>query len=120
MSSNTLTYRGYTARIEFDADDGILVGEVLGLNDRITFHAEKTSELADAFEEAVDHYLRDCEATGRAPDKPASGRILLRIAPEIHARASVAAQSEGKSLNQWIADALARATRHTHGGEHHA
>lgn len=120
MSSNNLNYRGYTARIEFDAEDGVLVGEVLGLNDRITFHADNTSDLTGAFEEAIEHYLADCKATGRNPDKPASGKILLRVAPEIHARASVAAQAEGKSLNKWISDALASATRQTNGGEHHA
>lgn len=120
MSSNTLTYRGYTARIEFDAEDAILVGEVLGLNDRINFHAENAADLAGAMEEAVDHYLADCEATGRNPDKPASGKILLRVAPEVHARVSVAAQAEGKSLNQWIAETLARAAQGGNDGEHRA
>lgn len=114
MSSNTLTYQGYIARIEFDAEDELLVGEVLGINDRITFHAESAGELSAAFEDALDHYLTDCKATGRSPDRPVSGKILLRMPPEVHARSSVAAQAAGKSLNQWIADALARASGDSH------
>ena len=109
MMTNVLKYQGYTARIEFDAEDEVFVGHVLGIADRISFHGESVAELTDAFHGAVDHYLDDCRATGREPLKPASGRVLLRIPPEVHAAASIAAQASGKSLNQWAADAIARA-----------
>lgn len=107
--TNVIKYQGYTARIEFDAEDEVFVGQVLGIADRISFHGESVAELTDAFHVAVDHYLEDCRATGREPLKPASGRVLLRIPPEVHAAASIAAQASGKSLNQWAADAIARA-----------
>jgi len=35
---------------------------------------------------------------------------MLRVPPEVHAAASIAAQAAGKSLNQWAAEVLARAT----------
>ena len=111
--TNVLKYQGYTARIEFDAEDEVFVGHVLGIADRISFHGESVAELTDAFHVAVDHYLEDCQATGREPLKPASGRVLLRIPPEVHAAASVAAQASGKSLNQWAADAIAQAAGET-------
>jgi predicted HicB family RNase H-like nuclease len=38
-----------------------------------------------------------------------SGKILLRVAPEVHARAALTAEAQGKSLNQWAAEVLARA-----------
>lgn len=107
--TNVLKYQGYTARIEFDAKDKVFVGHVLGTVDRISFHSESAAELTDAFHVAVDHYLEDCRATGREPLKPASGRVLLRIPPDVHAAASIAAQASGKSLNQWAVDAIARA-----------
>ena len=106
---NAIKYLGYTARVDFDAEDGLFVGHVLGIADRISFHGESVSELNSAFREAIDHYLEDCKATGREPLKPASGRVLLRIPPEIHAAANIAAQASGMSLNQWATDAIARA-----------
>jgi predicted HicB family RNase H-like nuclease len=106
---NTMTHGGYTARIEFDERDGIFVGRVLGLRGIISFHGETVAELRREFAVAVDDYLRDCNEQGLAPEKPASGRLLLRVPPEVHSRALVAAKSKGKSLNQWATEALQRA-----------
>jgi len=39
-------------------------------------------------------------------DVPASGRLILRIPPELHSRAAVIAKSEGRSLNTWVTDAV--------------
>lgn len=103
---NTMTYKGYTSRIDFDGRNNILVGRLLGIHDIIGFHADTVSGLRVAFEEAVDDYLETCEKVGKAPDKPASGKLLLRIPPELHAAALVRAQSVGKSLNQWATEAL--------------
>jgi len=35
---------------------------------------------------------------------------MLRIPPEVHARAAMMAEAQGKSLNQWAADVLADAS----------
>ena len=107
--NNTMTYKGYMARVEFDPRDEIFVGRVLGIEDRISFHGETVAKLRAGFHAAIDHYLADCTATGRAPQKPYSGRILLRLPPEVHARAAMMAEARGKSLNQWAAEVLARA-----------
>ena len=107
--NNTMTYKGYLARVEFDPRDEIFVGRVLGIEDRISFHGETVAKLRAGFHAAIDHYLADCTATGRAPQKPYSGRILLRLPPEVHARAAMMAEAHGKSLNQWAAEVLARA-----------
>jgi predicted HicB family RNase H-like nuclease len=37
--------------------------------------------------------------------------MMLRVPPEVHAAALVAAQGEGKSLNQWAAEVLAEAVQ---------
>lgn len=54
---NTLTYRGYIAHIEFDADDRLFFGRLVGIRDIVTFHGRTVDELESAFKEAVDHYL---------------------------------------------------------------
>jgi len=107
---NTMTYRGYAARIEYSDDDQCLVGHIAGINDVVGFHAESVDELHKAFEEAVEDYLEACEKLGRAPQKPYSGRLMLRVPPEVHAAVAVAAQVSGKSINQWAAEVFTKAT----------
>ncbi len=108
---NTMHHRGYVARVDFDERDGILVGRLLGVNAIISFHSETVAGLRREFEVAVDDYLDDCAQRGIAPEKPASGKLMLRVAPEVHAAVSIAAQAAGKSINQWAADALIKAAQ---------
>jgi predicted HicB family RNase H-like nuclease len=67
-------------------------------------------ELRGVFEAAVNDYLEDCVEQGLAPEIPVSGKIMLRVPPEVHGAALVAAKPAGKSLNQWAAEALKNAT----------
>ena len=106
---NTLIHKGYTARIDFDERDNIFVGRVLGLHAMISFHGETVAELRTACETAIDEFLLDCQEQGIRPEKPASGKLMLRV-PPIHGAALVAAQAAGKSLNQWATDVLEEAT----------
>lgn len=103
---NTMTFKGYTARVEIDDRDNLLVGHLLGVRDIVGFHADDVAGLRTAFEEAVIDYLDTCAKLGKQPEKPASGRLMLRVAPEIHSAALIAAQASGISLNQWAAKAL--------------
>lgn len=109
MSSNTMSYKGYTARIEYSDEDGCFVGHLAGISDTVGFHGETVAELRSAFRDAVDDYLEMCERLNRPPQKPYSGKIMLRVPPDLHARAAIAAEATGKSLNQWAADVLKQA-----------
>ena len=104
---NTMNYKNYTARIEYSDEDDCFIGHIAGINDVVGFHANSVSELHAAFEEAVDDYIQTCKKTGRSPQKPYSGKIMLRVPPEIHARAAMMAEAHGKSLNSWITELLA-------------
>lgn len=106
---NTMLYRGYSARIEFDEADRIFVGHVAGIRDIVGFHGTSVGELEAAFRDAVEGYLAHCAKQGLTPNKPFSGRLLLRLPPEVHAQASLAAQTAGVSLNQWAANMLEQA-----------
>jgi predicted HicB family RNase H-like nuclease len=110
MRNTTIKYRGYAALIEYDALDRIFAGSVLGMSEQLEFHGASVDELHADFEFAIEHYLSECKKEGRTPEKPASGKLLLRLPPEVHASAIVNAASAGKSLNQWLADAIAKAT----------
>jgi predicted HicB family RNase H-like nuclease len=106
---NMMTYKGYAARIEYSDDDGCFVGHIAGIRDVIGFHGESVAELRDAFSEAVDDYLATCEKLGRPPQKPYSGKVLLRIDPQLHAEAAALAEAQGKSLNAWTQEQIQRA-----------
>ena len=81
---NTLSYKGYTAKIEFDPDDNILFGNIVGIRDTVGFNGETVAELKDAFREAVDFYLESCEKYGRVPDKPFSDKFDVRVESSLH------------------------------------
>jgi len=103
---NMMKYRSYVARIEYDEEDRIFVGHLAGIKDIVGFHGSTVNELERAFHESVDNYLAISEETGRRPQKPYSGNLMLRIPPEIHAAVATAAQIHGKSINQWASDIL--------------
>jgi predicted HicB family RNase H-like nuclease len=108
--SNILEYRGYRARVEFDAGDAIFFGRIAGIRDGIGFHADTVVGLQAAFHEAVEDYIDACNAISKAPEKPFSGKMMLRVDPAIHARSIEAAELAGKSLNQWTEEVLRQAT----------
>jgi len=103
---SSMTYKSYTARVEYDNRDDVFVGRVLGLQSILSFEGNSVEALKSAFEEAINDYLQECQEKGLTPEKPASGKLLLRMTPEIHGAALVAAQASGKSLNQWATDVL--------------
>ena len=106
---SVLNYKGYAARVEFDADDRLFVGHVAGVRDVVGFHATSVDALEAAFREAVDDYVATCAKIGKTPQRTYSGQLMLRVDPEVHARAARAAELAGKSLNQWGEEVLAKA-----------
>lgn len=104
-----MAYKGYTTSITFDTDDKIIVGRVLDIDDIISFHGASVAEFEAAFQAAVDGYTAACAQLGSAPEKPASGKMMLRIAPAVHAAALKAAARKGVSLNKWAEQALGAA-----------
>jgi len=105
-----MNYKGYCAKVEFDPEDRIFVGRIIGTRDVIGFHGESVTELETAFHEAVDNYLAACEKLGQKPDKPYSGNLMLRIPADVHAAVAAAAQANGKSINQWATGVLESAS----------
>lgn len=103
---NTLSYKNLTARIEFDSDDNIFFGRVLDVDDIIGFHGETVTELTADFHHAIDHYLDVCKERGEEPRKTYSGKLTLRISPDIHADIAIAAAHTGKSINKWVTETL--------------
>jgi len=93
----------------FDAEDKVIVGRVLDIDDIISFHGESVVEFESNFGAIVDDYIATSKALGSQPEKPASGKLMLRIAPTVHAAALKAAAQSGTSLNKWAEKALGMA-----------
>jgi predicted HicB family RNase H-like nuclease len=63
---SAMTYNGYEARVEYDADYGIYVGHLAGIDDVVGFHADSAADLKLAFREAVDDYVATCAKLGKS------------------------------------------------------
>ena len=97
-----MQYKGYSAIVRYSAEDECLVGHIAGINDIVGFHGDSVEEMRKAFEESVDFYLESCARMGHEPNKPYSGRVTLRLPPELHAKLAIQAEMEGSSLNNWM------------------
>ena len=105
----TMIYKGYAARIAYSEEDGCFVGHLAGIRDVVGFHATTVRKLRSAFREAVDDYVQACDRAEIAPKRPYSGKLMLRLPPEVHAAVAPAAEVDGKSINQWAAEVFERA-----------
>ncbi|MCY2924702.1 MAG: type II toxin-antitoxin system HicB family antitoxin [Planctomycetota bacterium] len=101
-----IEYKGYFGKVEYDAEANILHGEVLGIRDVVTFQARSVDEVERAFHESVDDYLAFCRDRGEKPDKPCSGKFVVRIGSDLHRRVAALAQESGKSINTIISECL--------------
>ena len=103
-----MEYKGYSAKIEFDEDANIFHGEIINLRDVITFEGETVDGLRQAFQQSVDDYLEFCAARGEDPEKPYSGKFVVRVEPELHKRISIEARKRGVSINALVGEALSK------------
>ncbi len=108
-----MEYKGYRAMVEYDHEVDVFHGEVIDTRDVIVFEGTSVEQLRSEFQLSIEDYLAVCAERGRSPDKPFSGRIPLRVAPNIHRAATAAAKAEGKSLNAWISETVERAANRT-------
>jgi len=104
-----LKYKGYTGQVNFDPDAEIFHGEVIDTRDVITFQGRNVKEIKKAFRDSIDDYLEFCDSRQEKPDKPFSGKFVLRLTPELHHKVYLMAIQSGKSLNSWIREVLKKA-----------
>ncbi|MCP4683640.1 MAG: type II toxin-antitoxin system HicB family antitoxin [Desulfobacterales bacterium] len=105
---NTMEYKGYVAKIEYDPEIRMFCGTVINATPN-TFYGGSIDELEKEFATTMEEYSKFCKEKNIEPKKPYSGKFNLRIAPGLHGQISSTAAIEGKSLNQWIADTLEHA-----------
>lgn len=99
-----LKYKGYMGTIEPNIEEGTLFGKVAFIRDLVTYEADNLNDLKNEFQVSVDDYLAFCEERGKEPNKPLKGSFNVRISPELHRAAVMAAGDE--SLNAFVGEAI--------------
>ncbi len=102
----TMTHDGYLATLEIDEEAAVIHGRVVNARAVLTFEGETLAELRAAFADTIADYREWCRERGVEPEKPYSGTLSLRIAPELHRRVAEQAAKAGESINQFIAERL--------------
>lgn len=106
----SLTYKGYTASVEYDEDDNLLWGKVDGISDGIIFHSDTTEGIRKEFQASIGDYLQWCAEEGKQPQRPTSESLKLQFVPSVSNAARAAAARAGQSLNDWLQALAARET----------
>lgn len=105
---NTMTIDGYRAVVQYDPDIEMFRGEFVGLNGGADFYAADIEGLKREGRVSLKVFLEMCAEDGVEPVKTFSGKFNVRVPPELHAEIAQVAAAEGKSLNQWVIEALDR------------
>ena len=103
---NIMIVEGRKAKIEYDSEIDMFRGETLGLNGGADFYGQTPDELRLEFKNSLKVFLDVCQEKGIDPYKEYSGKFNLRIPTDLHAEIASKASAEGKSLNQWVVEAL--------------
>ena len=75
-----MRYKGYLGKVDVDGDE--FYGTVVNLHrDHVDFRGKTIDEVQQAFRESIDFYLEGCRKDGEEPEKPFSGRFVVRLSP---------------------------------------
>lgn len=106
-----LKYKGYVGHVEFDGDADIFHGVIVGIHDEITFQGNSVDEIHQAMKDSVEDYLDMCRKYAKEPEKPFSGKLIVRLNSELHRKVACAALREKESINKWITKTLEEKAR---------
>ena len=104
--SSVMEYKGYVGSVEFSQEDAVFFGKVLGIRTLISYEGKDAKGLIKDFHTSVDDYLALCEAQNKAPEKAYKGSFNVRISPELHKQAAIAAMAEQISLNSLVESSI--------------
>ena len=105
-----MQYKGYFATVEYDDSVGLLHGSVVSSGGYPVANCEAADvdTLRNEVRRSVDEYLAVCEERGIQPQPPFSGKLNVRLGPELHSRVAAIAAQGGVSINSWIKETLER------------
>ncbi|MGH6846444.1 MAG: type II toxin-antitoxin system HicB family antitoxin [Methylocella sp.] len=103
-----LGHEGYVAEVQYRDGDTMMHGRTTNTRAVLHFAGRNIDDMKTAFADTIADYREWCKERGVEPEKPYSGALSLRIAPELHRRVAEQAAKAGESINQFIAERLER------------
>jgi len=97
-----LKYKDYLGSVEFSANDGVLHGKIIGINDLVTYEGSSVIELQNEFIEAVQDYLQTCADLKKQPNKYFKGVFNVRTSNQLHRDLSMIAEKKKMKLNELV------------------
>ncbi|MGD9561662.1 MAG: type II toxin-antitoxin system HicB family antitoxin [Pyrinomonadaceae bacterium] len=107
---NVMKFDEYEAVISFDPETEMFRGEFVGLNGGADFYAESIKSLRKEGAISLRVFLEYAKEKGISARKQASGKLTLRLDPELHHKLSKLAKAKQISLNQVIVESLETTT----------
>ena len=104
--TDKLQHKDFIGSVHFSSEDEVFFGRIEGINDLVTFEGSTVEKLKRAFREAVEDYLVLCSETGKEVFKSFKGTFNVRLNPDLHSKAFEHATLEGKTLNQFVKEAI--------------
>jgi len=101
-----IEYKGYIGQIEFDNKAKIFHGNVINTKDVITFQGKNADEIEKEFKLSIDDYLKWCKDDNIEPEKPYSGKFIVRVSPELHKKIALISNKNKLSINKFVEKAL--------------
>ena len=101
-----MNHKGYWGSVHFNDEDDVFYGRIEFIRALVSYEGTDVGSLRQAFQEAVDEYLRTCEEQHRRPEKPFKGSFNIRISPQLHQRIAAHAANKGMTINRYIAEIL--------------
>ena len=80
----TMTYKGYTAEINYSDEDECFVGHIANIDAIVGFHGDTDKELRDAFENMVELYIETLAEQENPPQKQNTGSFWTRLRQALH------------------------------------
>lgn len=109
--SDNLKYKEYIGVVNYSAESDVFYGNVLGINDTVTFEGKSTKELKEAFKDSIEDYIETCKALGKSPEKSYKGAFNVRVGVDLHKKAAITASRYKISLNEFVKKAIDLAIR---------
>lgn len=106
MTKDVIVYKDYVGSVRYSSEDEVFFGKIEGIDDLVTFEGESVLQLKAAFHEAVQDYIEIARANGKEPERTFRGSLNIRLKPDVHRKANRLALLKGKTLNQFINDAI--------------
>jgi predicted HicB family RNase H-like nuclease len=106
---NVMKFGEYSAVISYDPEIQMFRGEFVGLNGSADFYADSIENLRKEGETSLKVFLDYAKEKNISPRKQSSGKLVLRLKPEIHQKYKLLAAARKISLNQLLNETLEEA-----------